>query len=74
MLLGEPQQLEPARFAQDRAGRILHGRDGVDVFGADAAALEIVERGGERIHAHALAVERNADGVTPSRASRVSAP
>ena len=41
----------------------MHGRDGVDVFGADAAALEVVERRGERIHAHALAVERYADGM-----------
>ena len=32
-------------------------------FGAHAAALEIVERCGQRVHAHAVAVERNADGV-----------
>ena len=63
VLFGEPQHVVPARFAQNRAGRILHGRDGVDVFRPDAAALEIVERRGERVHAHALAVERNADGV-----------
>ena len=63
VLFGEPQHFVPARFAQDRAGRILHGRDGVDVFRPDAAALEIVERRGQRVHAHAVAVERNADGV-----------
>jgi hypothetical protein len=37
------------------------GRDGVDVFRANALALEIVERIGERVHLHAVAVERNAD-------------
>ena len=44
VLPGEPEHLVPARFRQDRAGRILHGRDGVDVFGAHAAGFEIVER------------------------------
>ena len=52
-----------ALFAQDRAGRILHGRDGVDVFGADAAALEVVERGGDSVGSHAVAVERDAHRV-----------
>ena len=75
VLLGEPQQLDAARFAQDRAGRILHRRDGVDVFRPHAAALEIVERSGERVHAHAVAVERNADGVDAEpRPAAFSAP
>ena len=63
VLFGKPQHFVPARLAQNRAGRILHGRDRVDVFRPDVAALEIVERRGERVHAHAVAVERNADGI-----------
>ena len=43
-------------------------------FGADAAPLEIVERGGERIHAHAVAVERDADGVDAEPVSRLIEP
>ena len=62
VLRGEAQQLMPACFAHDRAGRILHGRNGVDVFRPHAAALEVVERGCERVDAHALGVERDADG------------
>src|ERR1700719_4592285 len=57
----QPQELAPALLAHDGAGRILHGRDRVDVFGTDVAALEVVERGGQRIQAQALAVERYAD-------------
>ncbi len=63
VLFGELQHVQPARFAQNGAGWILYGRNGVDVFRPDAAALEIVERRSQRVHAHALAVERNADGV-----------
>src|SRR4029453_16614371 len=43
---------------RDRAGRILDGRDGVDVLGRDALGLELLELGLERVHAHAVAVER----------------
>src|SRR5262252_9787254 len=63
VLFRQAQQLVTALLAQDRAGRILHGRDGVDVFGADAAALEVVKRGGHGVGPHAVAVERDAHGV-----------
>ena len=63
VVLQQPQQLAPALFSHDRGGRILHGRDRVDVLGADAAALEVRERRRQRIHAHAARVQRNADGV-----------
>jgi hypothetical protein len=46
----------PARFTQDGAGRILHRRDGEDVFGANPSALEIVERGGDCVDAHAVLI------------------
>ena len=61
-LRGEAEHFAATRFAQDRSSRILHGRHRVDVFRPHAAALEIIERGGERVHAHALAIQRNADG------------
>src|SRR5437667_651059 len=53
----------PARFAQDGAGRILHRRDGVDVFGPDAAALKVLERGSDGVNSHAVAIERDPNGV-----------
>jgi hypothetical protein len=61
--LREPQQLTPARFTHNRASRILHGRDDIDVFGADAAPLEVIERCGDRVNAHAVIVERNAHRI-----------
>ena len=63
MLLGELEHFGTPRFWQNRAGWILHRRHRVNVFRANVAALEIVERRGQRIHAHAIAVERNADRV-----------
>ena len=63
ILLRQLQQFGAARLRHDGAGRILHRRDGVDVFRRDAAALEIGERCGQRVHPHALAVEWNADRV-----------
>ena len=63
VLLGRAEQLGAALLRHDGAGRVLHGRDGVDVFRPDAAALEVVERGRQRVHPHAVAVERNADRV-----------
>ena len=42
-------------------GRVLHRRDGVDHLRLHAARLAVGERGRERIHAHAVLVERNAD-------------
>jgi hypothetical protein len=62
-LLRERQELATARLAQDGAGRILHGRDGVDELGSDAATREVGERGRHDVRPHAVAVERNADGV-----------
>ena len=59
----EPEHLLPTRFAQDGPSRILHGWHRVNVFRPHAAALEIVERGGKGVHAHAVVVKRNADGV-----------
>src|SRR5947199_7505950 len=53
----------PARFAQDGAGRILHRRDGVDVFGPDTAALKVLERGSDSVDSHAVAIEWDANGV-----------
>jgi hypothetical protein len=65
VLLRQPQELATARLAQDGAGRILYGRDRVDVFGADASTLEVVEHGGHRVDAHAVLVERDAHRVHP---------
>ena len=67
--LRQLQQFGAARLRHDGAGRVLHGRDGVDVFRAHAAALEVVERVRQRVHAHAVAVERDADGVDAEPAS-----
>ena len=61
----QPQQVEAALFRHDGAGRVLHGRNGVDVFGVDAAAREILERRLHRIDAHALTVERDAYRLDP---------
>ena len=63
VLCGELQELGAARLGHDGAGRVLHGRDGVDVFRRDAAALEVGERRRQRVHPHALMVERNADHI-----------
>ena len=63
VLCRQPQQLDAATFRHDGSGRILHGRDGVDVLRPDALALEVGERRGHRIGAHAVAVERHADHV-----------
>jgi hypothetical protein len=60
---GERDQLLAALHRHDRAGRILHRRDGVDVLGRDALGLEVGERRLQRIHAHAVIVERDADDV-----------
>ena len=49
----------------DGAGRVLHGRDGVDVFRRDAAPLEVGERLGQRVHPHAVLIEGNADRIDP---------
>src|SRR5262249_45385620 len=65
MLLGQPQQLATARLAEDGASWVLHGRNRVDVFGANATALEIVECGGERVDADTLLIERDAHRVHP---------
>src|SRR5215469_3489437 len=61
VLRGELEHFAASRLAQDRPGRILHGRNRIDVFRLYAAALERCEGVAERIHAHALAVERDAD-------------
>ena len=61
ILFGELQEFGAARLRHDGAGRVLHGRDGIDVFRRDAAALEIGERRRQRVHPHALMVQRNAD-------------
>src|SRR5439155_6090281 len=53
----------PARFAKDGAGRILHRRDGVDVFGPDAAVLKVLERGSDGVDSHAVAIERDPNCV-----------
>src|ERR1019366_6768434 len=63
ILFGELQQFGAARLRHDGAGRALSGRDGVDVFRRDAAALEGGENSRQRVHPHALMVERNADRV-----------
>ena len=60
---GEPQQFEPARLVHDRAGRILHGRDGVNIFRPHRARFQIVEHIRQHVHPHAAVVERNADSV-----------
>ena len=63
ILCCELQELGAARLRQDGAGRVLHGRDGVDVFRRDAMALEVGERGRQRVHPHPLLVKRDADRV-----------
>ncbi len=63
VLRGELQELRAACLQHDAAGRVLHGRDGVDVFRRGAAALEVGERGRQRVHPHPLVVERDADHV-----------
>ena len=57
------QELGAAGHRHDGAGRILHGRNGVDVFRRDAAAIEVGERRRQRVHPHPLLVERDADHV-----------
>ncbi len=59
----ELDQLGAARLAHDRAGRVLHRRDGVDVLGLDAFLLQLLELGLQQVEAQALAVERDADDV-----------
>ena len=49
--VGEFQQRAAARLAHDGAGRVLHGRNRVDIFRADAAALVVDKRGLERVEA-----------------------
>ncbi len=61
VLLRQFQHLRAAGLRHDRASRVLHGRDGVDVFRRDAAALVVGERGRQRVHPHALIVQGNAD-------------
>src|SRR5262245_21145056 len=74
VLFRQAQQLVAALFAQDRAGRILHGRDGVDVFGADAAPL----RSSSAAATASVRMPSRSSGMptalTPNRASRLSAP
>ena len=48
---------------QDRAGRVLHGRDRVDVFGHGPFALQLVEDLRQRVEAQAVIVERRADDI-----------
>ena len=61
VFLRQLQQLRAAGFRHDGAGRVLHGRDGVDVFRRDAAPLVVGECCRQRIHPHAVVVEGNAD-------------
>ncbi len=63
ILLRQAQHFGAAVFGEDGGGRVLHRRDGVDVFRRDALGLEIGERGRQRIHPHAVLVEGNADDV-----------
>src|SRR5262244_3673088 len=61
IVLRQPEKLASAMLRHDGAGRILHGRDRVDVLRPDVAALEIGERRRQCLHTHAVLVERNAD-------------
>jgi membrane protein DedA with SNARE-associated domain len=61
MLFGKPQHVVAPRFAQNRAGRVLHGRDRVDHLRPYAALLAVFQRRREAVHAHAVAVDRDAD-------------
>src|SRR5262249_23171703 len=54
-----------ARLAEDGASWVLHRRNRVDVFDANATALEVVECGGECVDADALLIERDAHRVHP---------
>jgi hypothetical protein len=68
------QKLGAARLRHDGGGRVLHGRDGVDVFRRDAAGLEIGQRLGQHVHPHALMVERDADRIDPEPGQPVQRP
>src|SRR5262245_12982718 len=57
--LGDVQQLPAPFYAHDGAGRILHGRDRIDIFWPDAALFEIGQRILQHVHAEAFAVEWN---------------
>ena len=49
VLFRQLEQLETALLPHDGAGRVLHGRDGVDVFGVDAAT-RVAPRARPRAH------------------------
>ena len=74
VLLRQLQQFGAARLGHDGAGRVLHGRDGVDVFRRDAAALQVGQRRRQRVHPHAVWSSGMPTTLTPSRVSRFSAP
>src|ERR1017187_8286544 len=52
ILFRELQEFGAARLGHDGAGRVLYGRDGVDVFRRDAAALEVGKRRRQRSEEH----------------------
>src|SRR5271166_73273 len=58
---GEQFLAAPAR--QDRAGRVLHRWDSIDVFGYGSLAPEILQNAGECVYPEALVVERRADHI-----------
>src|SRR6516162_7533494 len=63
VLAGQGQQRLATIARENRAGRVLHGRDRIDVFGPDPFAPEILDDAGETIDRQALVVERRADDV-----------
>ena len=63
ILLRQSEHLGAARLRQDRAGRVLHRRDGVDVFWRDAVLLELSERFRQRVDPDTMVVERDTDRV-----------
>jgi hypothetical protein len=57
------EELLPAFERHDAAGRVLDGRDRVDVFRGDALALEVLKDVGERVDLDAVFIERCANDL-----------
>src|SRR6185437_14822086 len=59
----QAQDFRTPRFTHDGRGRVLHGRNRVDVFGADASVAQLVDCGLEVFAAESVAVDGNTDNV-----------
>src|SRR5690348_2114756 len=59
----EIEKRTPALLRHDRAGRVLHSRDGVDEFRLDVALLQRGQLLRQGIDAHAVAIEWNSNNL-----------